>query len=113
MQAQDFHMEFRHATVPTYVVSYLFPALLAIYEIYRYWVTVHGMHFYTFGQAGFEFLLMLAFFAVQAVVGIMFMTVTWTIRHPDFGHRLTNLALGLACSGAILAFDYFVLQRSI
>ncbi len=29
MQAvQHFHLELRHATVPTYVVSYLFPLLL-------------------------------------------------------------------------------------
>lgn len=115
MQPQAFYPELRHATVPTYVVSYLFPVLLAIYEIYRvgYWVSVHGMRFYAFGQAGFEFLLMLAFVAVQAVAAIVFVTVTWTARHPDFVHRLTNLALGLACSGAILAFDYFVLQRSV
>lgn len=108
-----FHPELRHATVPTYVVSYLFTALIVIYEIYRvgYWVSQHGMNFVAFGQTGYEYALMLAVFAVQVVVDVLFLALVWSTRHPDFEHRLTNLALGLACSAAVLAYDYFVLQQ--
>jgi hypothetical protein len=107
-----FHPELRHATAPTYVVSYLFPALIAIYEIYRvgYWVSHHGMNFVTFGQAGYEYVLMLGMLAVQIFFNVVFMTFVWSRHHPDFEHRLTNLALGLACSVAVLAYDYFGLQ---
>lgn len=107
-----FHPELRHATVPTYVASYLFPALIVLYEIYRvgYWIAQHGMDFTTYSQAGFEYLLMLGIFAVQVVVEVVFLAFVWSTRHPDFRHRLVNLALGIACSGAVLAYDYFVLQ---
>jgi len=101
-----------HATVPTYVVSYLFPVLILIYEIYRvgYWVFQNGMYFGTFSQAGFEFTLMLGIFALQVVVNVLFLLFVWSIHHPDFEHRLKHIALGLACSAAVLAFDYFGLQ---
>jgi hypothetical protein len=112
--AHPFHPELRHATFPTYFASYAFPALIVIYEIYRvgYWVAHHGMNFITFNQAGFEYVLMLAVFAVQVAVEVLFLGFAWMSRHPDLGHRLTNLALGLVCSGAVLGFDYFVLQAS-
>ena len=102
----------RHATMPTYIASYIFPALIVLYEIYRvgYWVAEHGMNFASFSQTGFEFTLMLAVFGVQVVIGTLFLAFAWLGRHPDLGHRLTNLALGVACSGAVLAFDYFGLQ---
>ena len=32
---QHFHLELRHATAPTYFISYLFPALLFVYELLR------------------------------------------------------------------------------
>jgi len=87
--------------------------LIAIYEIYRvgYWVSQQGMNFVAFSQTGYEYALMLAMFAVQVVIALLFMALVWSTHHPDFEHRLTNLALGLACSGAVLAFDYFALQR--
>jgi hypothetical protein len=31
--ARHFHLELRHASVPTYVASYLFPILLLAYEM--------------------------------------------------------------------------------
>jgi histidinol phosphatase-like enzyme len=109
---RTYHLELRHATVPTYVISYFFPVLLVIYELYRvgYWINQHGLHFGTFNQGGFEYLLMLTLLAMQAVVAVVFVAFVWSIHHPDFGHRLTNLALGLALSCAVLVFDYFVLQ---
>ncbi|MEM5371243.1 hypothetical protein V4C53_35145 [Paraburkholderia azotifigens] len=108
-----FHPEWRHATVPTYVVSYLFPAMIVIYEIYRvgYWISQHGINFVASNQTGYEYALMLAMFTVQVVVDVLFLVFVWSTRHPDFEHRLTNLALGFVSSGAVLAFDYFVLQR--
>ena len=107
-----FHPALRHATVPTYVVSYLFPGLIALYEVYRvgYRVARRGMSFIAFSQTGYEYVLMLAFFAVQVVVGVVFLTFVSSTRHPDFEHRLTNLALGPACPVAVLAYDYFALQ---
>ncbi len=107
-----FHPELRHATVPTYVVSYLFPVLIVVYEIYRvgYWVAQRGMNFFGFNQTGYEYVLMLAFFAVQVVVSVVFLAFVWSTRHPDLEHRLTNLALGFGCSAAVLAYDYFALQ---
>ena len=109
-----FHPELRHATVPTYLISYFFPVLIVIYEIYRvgYWITQHGMYFGTYSQGGYEYLLMLTLLAIQAIVTVVFVAFVWSIHHPDFGHRLTNLALGMAISCAVLGFDYFVLQSS-
>ena len=115
MQTHPFHPELRHATVPTYFASYLFPALIVLYEIYRvgYWVAEHGMNFAFFSQTGYEYTLLLAVFALQVVVEVVFLAIAWMGRHPDLRHRLTNLTLGLACSAAVLAFDYFVLQAPL
>jgi len=33
--SRHFHMELRHATMPTYVFSYLFPLVLLAYELWR------------------------------------------------------------------------------
>ncbi|RDU99430.1 hypothetical protein [Trinickia dinghuensis] len=110
-----FHPELRHATVPTYVVSYLFPVLIVIYEIYRvgYWISQFGMNFAEFNQTGYEYVLMLAVFAVQVVVGVLFIAIVLPTRHPDLEHRLTNIALGLFCSAVVLGYDYFALQGAL
>ena len=102
-----FFPEFRHATVPTYFVSYLFPLLLAGYETYRvaYWVGQHGWHFAQLPQAGYEFTLMLIMFALQVILDGLFFVTAWVGRHPDVEHRLANLACGIVCSALVLAFD--------
>jgi hypothetical protein len=55
---------------------------------------------------GYEYLLMIAMFAVQVVAEAAFLAVAWLGRHPDLEHRLTNLAMGLLCSLIVLGFDY-------
>jgi hypothetical protein len=48
MQAMPhFPLELRHATMPTYVASYLFPFLLFVYETHRVgrWIFDYGMNF--------------------------------------------------------------------
>ncbi|KIP14685.1 hypothetical protein WI77_30745 [Burkholderia ubonensis] len=99
--------ELRHATVPTYFVSYLFPLLLAIYEVYRvaYWVDNHGWRFSELSQAGYEFTLMLAVFALQVILDTSFFIIAWAGRHPDAQHRLGNMAFGIVCSSLVLGFD--------
>lgn len=103
-----FHPELRHATTPTYVASYLFPLIFVVYEVYRvgYWIAMYGVDFSNFKQMGYEYLLMLAMFAVQVVAEAGFLAIAWLNRHPDLEHRLTNLSLGLFCSLVVLAFDY-------
>lgn len=103
-----FHPEARHATVPTYVASYLFPVTLFVYEIYRigYWVVNFGLNLSVFREMGYEFVLTLAVFAVQVAVEVTYVISAWVSRYPDLEHRLPNVMLGLACSAAILAFDY-------
>ena len=58
------NMELRHATMPTYVASYLFPLLLLAYEAWRVgsWVAVNGFNFMNFKSMGYEFALMIAVF---------------------------------------------------
>ena len=48
--SHHFHLELRHATVPTYVTSYLFPILLLVYEAHRVgrWIYDYGMNFANF-----------------------------------------------------------------
>jgi len=108
--AHHFHFELRHATKPTYVVSYLFPIMFVIYEAYRvtYWILLYGMHFANFNQMGYDYLLMLAMFGVQIVVEAVFFVGAWLSRHRDLEHRLSNLTLGLFCSFVVLAFDYLL-----
>lgn len=105
-----FHPELRHATAPTYVASYAFPLLFLLYEFYRvgYWIAVHGMDFTNFRQMGYEYLLMLAVFAVQIVVEAIFLGIAWVRHQADLGHRVANLSLGLLCTFAVLAFDYLL-----
>ncbi len=108
MQAtHHLHIELRHATVPTYVVSYLFPILLLLYEIHRVgrWIYDYGMHFSNFRYMGYEFLLMLVFVGVQAVVGVIFLLGASIGGHHDFEHRVSNLLTGLSCSMVVIAFD--------
>lgn len=107
---RHFHFELRHATKPTYVASYFFPILFVIYEVYRVgsWIIAFGPNFANFKQMGYEYTLMLAVFSVQVVVEAFFLIVALLYRHADFEHRLTNLALGLLCSFAVLAFDYWL-----
>ena len=102
--------ELRHATVPTYIVSYIFPLTLAAYEIYRvvYWVVHHGWRFAELSQAGFEFTLMLVIFAMQIIIDALFFVVAWIGKHPDIEHRLSNMTLGVLCSAAVLAFDVWL-----
>jgi len=91
-----FHLELRHASVPTYVASYLFPILLLGYEIHRVgrWIFDYGMHFANFRFMGYEFLLMLAFVALQVVFeGVVFMGA-WMSRDHGFEHRVANVLAG-------------------
>ncbi|KVT41357.1 hypothetical protein WK53_19735 [Burkholderia ubonensis] len=109
MQAtHHFHPEVRHATVPTYVASYIFPAILFVYEIYRigYWIINFGLNVSIFREMGYEFILMLGVFGVQIAAEVTYVVSAWLSRHPDLEHRLPNVILGLASSAAILAFDY-------
>jgi hypothetical protein len=102
-----FHMELRHATVPVYVASYLFPLLLLAYELWRVgsWVAVHGFNFTDFNSMGYEFALMIAVFVMQVVVEIAFLAAAWLTKHRDVGHQLSNLMLGIFCSVVVLGFD--------
>ena len=65
--ARHFHLAFRPATIPTRLVSYSFPVLLALYELYRVgqWITQHGFMFGGFDEMGYEYALMLAAFSLQ------------------------------------------------
>lgn len=105
-----FHLELRHATKPTYVVSYLFPLMFVMYEAYRvsYWIVLYGMRFADYKQMGYDYLLMLVMFGVQIVVEAVFFAIAWLSRRTDLGHRLTNLTVGLFCSLVVLAFDYLL-----
>jgi hypothetical protein len=89
---RHFHMELRHATLPTYVFSYLFPLVLLAYELWRVgsWVAVRGFNFADFSSMGYEFALMAA---------------AMLTKHHDVAHRAGNLLLGLFCSVVVLGFD--------
>jgi hypothetical protein len=102
-----FHLELRHATVPTYVASYLFPVLLLAYELYRvgHWIFDNGMNFANFRYMGYEFLLMLTFVGLQIVVEIVFLAVAGITRRPDFAHRVANVLAGIGCSLVVIGFD--------
>jgi hypothetical protein len=108
LQQQPHHFELRHATTPTYLVSYLFPTLLLIYEIYRVasWMSTHGMSFVTFDSMGYEFLLMLAWFGLQIITEIVFLVFAVFSRNQDFGHRIANVVCGIFCSAVVLVFDF-------
>ncbi|MDB5789478.1 hypothetical protein [Caballeronia mineralivorans] len=105
--SRHFHMELRHATMPTYVFSYLFPLVLLAYELWRVgsWVAVRGFNFSDFNSMGYEFALMLAVFAMQIVVEIAFMAAAMLTKHHDVVHRAGNLLLGVFCSMVVLGFD--------
>lgn len=102
-----FNLELRHASVPTYVASYVFPIILLVYEINRvgWWIHDYGMHFSNFKFMGYEFLLMLLFVALQAGIEGVFLLGAWTTRHHDFEHRIANVLTGLGCSLAIIGLD--------
>jgi hypothetical protein len=105
---QHFHLELRHATAPTYIVSYLFPALLFVYELLRVgqWIRDHGMQFAAYKQMGYEYLLMLLFVGLQIVVEAIFLLgAAMRKDHRDFEHRVPNVVLGIGCSIALLAID--------
>jgi hypothetical protein len=104
---RHFHMELKHATMPTYVASYIFPLLLLAYELWRVgsWVAVHGFNFADFNSMGYEFALMLAVFMIQVVVELAFLAGAWLSKHHDFEHRVGNLLLGVFCSVVVLGFD--------
>lgn len=108
MQAiHHFNVDLRHATAPTYVVSYLFPILLLLYEINRVgnWIYDYGLHFSNFRFMGYEFLLMLVFVGVQIIVAAVFLIGVSIGRHHDFEHRVSNLLAGLSFSMVLIAFD--------
>ncbi|CAE6826571.1 MULTISPECIES: hypothetical protein [Paraburkholderia] len=104
---RHFHLELRHASVPTYVASYLFPILLLAYEVHRVgrWIFDYGMHFANFRFMGYEFLLMLVFVALQVVFEGVFLIGAWMSRDHDFEHRVANVLAGLCCSLVIICFD--------
>lgn len=99
--------ELRHATMPTYVASYVFPALLLLYEVWRVgsWIAVHGMNFANFNSMGYEYVMMLAWSGLQVALEILFLVTAALSRHRDLGHRLANLLCGIFCSGVVLLFD--------
>ncbi|MGT2474898.1 hypothetical protein [Paraburkholderia terrae] len=106
--APNFHPHFRHATLSTYVASYIFPILLAVYEVYRiaYWLVNYGLNLSVFKEMGYEFTLMLALFATQIVVESCFLFFAWAGGHSDLGRRVPNIALGLLLSATVLACDF-------
>ena len=115
MQAMHhFHLELRHATMPTYVASYLFPFLLFVYETHRVgrWIFDYGMNFSNYKFMGYEYLLMLVFVALQIIVEVAFFLGAWLGRHHDLDHRIANVLAGVGCSIGILAFD-FALQHAL
>ncbi|MBA9897150.1 hypothetical protein [Burkholderia cepacia] len=108
MQAtHHFHLELRHASVPTYVASYVFPILLLCYEVFRVgrWIAEYGINFSNFRFMGYEFLLMLEFVALQVVFEGVFLIGAWISRNHDFEHRVANLLAGLGCSLVVIGFD--------
>ncbi|KAB0657411.1 hypothetical protein LGM71_04945 [Burkholderia sp. AU33545] len=108
MQAiHHFHLELRHASVPTYVASYVFPILLLAYEVLRVGRSVaeYGVNFSNFRFMGYEFLLMLVFVALQVVFEGVFLIGAWISRHHDFEHRVGNVLAGLGCSLVVIGFD--------
>ncbi|AXF23988.1 hypothetical protein CUJ89_26920 [Burkholderia pyrrocinia] len=108
MQAvRHFHLELRHASVPTYVASYVFPILLLAYEVLRVgrWIAEYGMNFMNFRFMGYEFLLMLVFVALQVGFECVFLIAAWISRNHDFEHRVANLLAGLGCSLVVIGFD--------
>jgi hypothetical protein len=115
MQAiHHFRLELRHATVPTYVASYLFPFLLFAYETHRVgrWIFDYAMNFSNYKFMGYEYLLMLVFVALQIIVEVAFLLGAWLGRHHDLDHRITNVLAGVGCSIGILVFD-FALQHAL
>lgn len=105
--SHHFHLELRHATVPTYVTSYLLPILLLAYEAHRVgrWIYDNGMNFANFKYMGYEFLLMLTFVGLQIFVEVVFLACAGITRHPDFEHRVANVLAGLGCSLVVIGFD--------
>lgn len=112
--AHHFHPELRHATVPTYLMSYGFPLLLALYEIFRLvdWISRRGFSFYGFNQMGYDFTIMLAIFALQIITQSVFLIAAAAGPRPDLNHRTANLGLGLLCSATVLMFDLLLQARA-
>ncbi|RKP45975.1 hypothetical protein [Trinickia fusca] len=104
------HPEWRHATAPTYIASYIFPLLLLAYEVYRLgsWIALQGTDFKNYSQTGYEFTMMLATFIVQVAAEGVFLAIAWVGRDPDLEQRLANVSLGVLCSFLVLAFDYLL-----
>ena len=113
--ARHFRLEFRPVTIPTYFVSYVFPILLVLYELYRvgYWIAQHGLELGGFSEMGYEYTLMLAAFVLQIAAALVFVVWAWLSRRLHFVRRLANLALGLLCSIAVLMFDYGLQSLSL
>ncbi|MFM0511665.1 hypothetical protein [Paraburkholderia sp. RL17-373-BIF-A] len=108
MQAtRYFHLKLRHANVPTYIASYVFPILLLAYEVHRVgrWILDYGMNFANFRFMAYEFLLMLAFVALQVVFEGIFLMGAWMSRNHDFEQRIANVLAGLGCSLVVIGFD--------
>lgn len=104
------HIDSRAPQSPasTYLASYLFPALLVVFEVYRvgHWLASHGIEFSDFGRSRRESSLMFAMFAVQLVAEGVFLAAAWVARQSDLQHRFTTVFLGLFSSLLVLAFDY-------
>jgi hypothetical protein len=49
---------------------------------------------------------------MQVIVELACLAAAGLIKHHDFGHRLSNLLLGLFCSVVVLGFD-LALQYAI
>lgn len=115
MQAMHhLRLELRHATMPTYVASYLFPFLLFVYETHRVdrWVFDYGMNLSNYKFMGYEYLLMLVFVALQIIIEVAFLLGAWLGRHHDLDHRIANALAGVGWSIGILVFD-FALQHAL
>lgn len=65
----------------------------------------NGLRFASYRFMGYEYLLMLAFVALQVIVEAGFLLGVWLGRHHDFEHRIANALVGLGCSMGILIFD--------
>lgn len=55
---------------------------------------------------GYEFTLMLVLFSTQIIAESCFLFFARAGGHPDLGHGVPNIALGLLLSAAMLAGDF-------
>ncbi|MFM0085211.1 hypothetical protein P0D72_41155 [Paraburkholderia sediminicola] len=109
MQAMHhFRLELWHATMPTYVASYLLPFLSFVDQTRRVGRSIFdcGMNFSKYKFMGYEYLLMLVFVAHRIIIEVAFLLGAWLGRHHDPCHRISNVLAGVGCPTRILVFDF-------